>query len=119
MVSIRGATTIKKDVYEEILFNTRILLENIIKKNELNIKYITAIFFSCTKDITAAYPAIAARELGITNASLMCFQEMNVKDSLENCIRLCVYYDDKLDQASIKHIYLNEAMSLRMDLIQN
>ncbi len=119
MVSIRGATTIKEDSYEEILLNTRILLESIIKKNELDKKYITAIFFSCTKDITAAYPAKAARELGITQASLMCFQEMNVKDSLENCIRLCVFYDYKMDQASIKHIYLNEAMSLRVDLLQN
>lgn len=119
MVSIRGATTIKKDIYEEILFSTRILLESIIKKNELDIKQITAIFFSCTKDITAAYPAIAARELGIVNASLMCLQEMNVKDSLEYCIRICVFYDGKLDQASIKHIYLNEAASLRKDLIQN
>lgn len=119
MVSIRGATTIKNDSYEEILFNTRILLESIIEKNELNINHITAIFFSCTKDITAAYPAIAARELGITSASLMCFQEMNVKDSLKNCIRLCIFYDNKLEQASIKHIYLNEAINLRRDLIQN
>lgn len=119
MISIRGATTINRNTQEEILFNTRQLLEQIMKENKLEIKNITAIFFSCTKDITAAYPAKAARELGVTHASLMCLQEMHVEGSLEKCIRLCIFYNEQQEQASVKHIYLNKAISLRPDLIEN
>lgn len=119
MVSIRGAVTIKNDTVEEILNNTKILLEKIIKTNNIEIESITAIFFSCTPDITSGYPAKAARDLGITNASLMCLQEMNVEGSLRKCIRLCIFYNKNLDQATVKHIYLNEAIVLRQDLIEN
>lgn len=119
MISIRGATTIKNNTAEDILSNTRFLLEKIIETNKLDIDSITAVFFSCTKDITAAYPAKAARELGITHASLMCLQEMHVEGSLNKCIRICVFYDENLGQSSVKHIYLNEAVILRPDLVEN
>lgn len=119
MVSIRGATTINSDNQEEIISNTRLLLEQVININKLENKHITAIFFSCTKDITAAYPARAARELGITHAALMCLQEMFVEGSLEKCIRVCLFYDQELEQASVKHVYLNKAVILRPDLIEN
>jgi monofunctional chorismate mutase len=119
MLSIRGATTINKNTAEEVLSVTRQLLEQVIKANDLDISLITAIFFTCTKDITSAYPARAARDLGITRASLMCFQEMHVDGSLEKCIRLCVFYDKDSKQESAKHVYLNKAAALRPDLIEN
>lgn len=119
MVGIRGATTVINDSIEEIISNTRILLENIIEANSLDTKLITSIFFSCTRDITAAYPARAARELGITHAALMCLQEMQVEGSLEKCIRICIFYNKSMEQNSVKHVYLNKAVILRPDLIEN
>lgn len=119
MVAIRGATTISTNSPEEILSNTRVLLEQIINANDLATGLISAIFFSSTKDITAAYPAKAARELGLIHAALMCLQEMQVDGSLQKCIRVCIFYDKSLDQSSVKHIYLNNAVALRPDLIEN
>ncbi|MDF2520783.1 MAG: aroH [Clostridia bacterium] len=119
MIAIRGATTINADTVEEITTNTKLLLQNIISENKLDIKHIIAIFFTCTRDIKAAYPAKAARELGITQASLMCMQEMYVEGSLEKCIRLSLLYDKSLEQGTARHIYLNDAVNLRPDLLQN
>ena len=117
MVSIRGATTIKKDSEEEIIRGTFVLLEKIISLNSLRSDKITAIFFSCTKDITAAYPAKAARDMGLTDIPLLCFQDMYVEGSIEKCIRLCVFYDGKIDKKHIKHVFLNDAKQLRPELV--
>lgn len=116
MVSIRGATTIENDTVEELLLGTSILLRNIIQENILDLSKINAIFFTCTQDLTSAYPAKAARELGITHASLMCMQEMHVENSLPKCIRVCIFYDDDHLKDNIKHVYLNSALNLRPDL---
>lgn len=114
--SIRGAITIKYNESEEIIKNTKFLLEEIIIKNNIDFDEIISVLFSATKDITAAYPAVAARELGITNAGLMCFQEMDVEDSLKMCIRVLVNIDTYKSQKEMKHIYLKDAKILRPDL---
>jgi monofunctional chorismate mutase len=118
MISIRGAITVEQDIAEELLKATSELLETIISSNGLEIKRITSIFFTCTKDLTSVYPAKAARELGITNAALMCVQEMHVDDSLKKCIRVCIFYNDDNIERDIKHIYLKNAQSLRPDLMK-
>lgn len=118
MISIRGATTIQNDLAEEIVSCTSELLQEIVSANNLDIMQITAIFFTCTKDITSAYPAKAARDIGIAQAALMCLQEMNVEKSLSKCIRVCVFYNEDTLANEIKHIYLKKAASLRPDLIK-
>ncbi|MDF2839344.1 MAG: aroH [Clostridia bacterium] len=118
MISIRGATTIENDHNEELLSATKVLLEDIIQSNNLDLNRIIAIFFTCTKDLTSAYPAKAARDLGITQASLMCMQEMYVEDSLAKCIRVCIFYNDEDMKDKIKNVYLNNALCLRPDLLK-
>ena len=83
LISIRGAITAKNNTSEEILGITENLLKEIIKANNINTDDIISIIFTATKDLDAAYPAVAARKIGITNASLMCMQEMYVVGSLE------------------------------------
>ena len=113
---IRGATTISTDKSEHIIDSVIELLNEILLKNNLKRNKIIAIFFSSTKDITAEYPAKAARIMGFNDIALMCFQEMDVKDSLKHCIRLSIFYDDVLLN-KINHIYLRDAVCLRPDLI--
>jgi len=116
MVSIRGAIVIEENSKDCIINRTRELLNKIIEGNNINIEEITSILFSATKDITAAYPAIAARDLGIVNAGLLCFQEMYVENSLKMCIRILMNVDNTKKQKDVKHIYLNGAEILRPDL---
>jgi len=114
---IRGAITIEENTKENILENTRFLINEIINKNHIYIENIISILFTATKDIDAAYPAIAARQLGITEAGLMCVQEMYVKDSINMCIRVLVNIKTDLKQSQMKHIYLKEAEKLRPDIV--
>lgn len=113
---IRGAITVEKNDRECILENTRMLLNNIIKTNNIKKENIISIIFTATKDIDAVYPAVAAREIGIVQAGLMCTQEMYVKGSLEMCIRVIVNALCEDEQKNIKHIYLKKASVLRPDL---
>lgn len=118
MISVRGAITVDSNTKENIINDTKILLKDILKRNNINIEEIISIVFSATKDLTAAYPAIGARELGIVNASLMCVSEMYVEKSLDKCIRIMVSVNQAKSQKEVKHVYLKGAQKLRPDLAQ-
>ncbi len=118
LVSVRGATTVIHNNKDEILKATDAMLREIILKNDVNIDEIMAIFFTMTKDLDEVYPAVSARNLGITNASLMCYNELDIKNSLKKCIRVMVQFYSEKKQNEINHIYLNEARKLRPDLVK-
>lgn len=113
---IRGAITVETNTKEDILLNTRQLLKEMIETNEIGIEDIVSILFSATKDLDAAYPAVAARELGIIDASLMCVQEMYVKDSLPMCIRVQLCIETEKKQKDMNFVYLKDAVVLRPDI---
>ena len=119
IVSIRGAITAEQNTRDSILEAASEMLKNILIANNLEIKDLVQLHFSCTKDLDAAYPAVAARELGITEATLMCFQEMYVINSLQKCIRVDMIVEkDNFDKSSVKHQYLKGAVCLRPDLVK-
>lgn len=119
LVSIRGAITVENNNKEEILEATQIMLEAILRENRMDIDNIIQIHFSATKDLDTVYPAVAARNLKITEASLMCFQELYVVGALEKCIRADVLVEQEgLTRKNVKHQYLREAKRLRPDLVK-
>ena len=115
--SVRGAITVENDDKNEILSATREMLEQIIDKNEIEIKDIVSVLFTTTADLRSVYPAVSARELGILNAGLMCMQEMHVENSLEKCIRVLITVQSKRKQHQMNSVYLKGATVLRPDLI--
>ena len=48
----------------------------------------------------------------------MCTHEMNVPNALPMCIRVLVHVNTDLSQKEIRHVYLNNAVVLRPDLVQ-
>lgn len=118
LVTIRGAIT-AENTKDDILTKTTILLRNIMTVNKIEKSYISSILFTATKDLDAAYPAVAARELAILDASLMCMQEMHVVDSLEKCIRVLITAELPKKQNEVKHIYLAGATILRPDITKD
>jgi monofunctional chorismate mutase len=118
MYAVRGATTVDADSKLEINEAAKELILKIIQKNEISIDDIISIIFTCTRDLKSAYPAEAARELGIKYAGLLCLQEMYVENSLERCIRMMVQVNEEKSQNDVKHIYLKNAVNLRRDLLQ-
>lgn len=115
---IRGAITSEENSKECIWSNTKLMLNEIIEENNLNIEDIVSILFTCTRDLDTAYPAVAARELGIVDAALMCVQELYVVGSLEMCIRVAVTVNVDKSQKDMKHIYLKGAQRLRPDIVK-
>ncbi len=117
MVGIRGAITVDNNVRTEMLERTKEILTAIIEANQIEMSEIIAIHFTATKDLDAVYPAVAAREIGIVEAALMCFQEMYVQKSLKMCIRVEMQVEKEgLTRQNAQHQYLRGAKVLRPDL---
>ena len=114
---IRGATTVESNTREEILVAARELLDEIIHQNEIDPDHVASILFSTTADLSAEFPAVAAREAGFTQVALECLTEMNVPGSLPKCLRILMHVNTDRPLAEIKHIYLHGARVLRRDLV--
>ena len=115
---IRGATVATENSPEAIISASRELLETIVTSNPtIVIEDIASMIFTVTNDLTSAYPAKAARDLGWISIPLMCAVEIPVPDSLSKCIRVLLHWNTDLPQTSIRHIYLKEAAVLRPDLV--
>jgi chorismate mutase len=116
MYGIRGATTIQSNTRENILDGTRGLLENIFENNKLEQDDVVSIIFTTTQDLNAEFPAKAARLMGLENIPLLGCVEADVPHGLPLCIRILVHAYLK-EGTKIKHIYLNDAVKLRPDLV--
>lgn len=112
---IRGAIDVEKNEVEDILEATSKLLITMKELNKLTEEKITMIFFTATSDITAAFPAKAARDLGWNKVPMLCAQEMNVQGALESCIRILLLTHFPTQQ-KVKHVYLGKAKALRPDI---
>ena len=116
---IRGATTVNADSKENILSATRELLDAILKSNpDLKSDEITSAIFTTTEDLSAAYPALAARQMGWDAVPMLCAREIPVPESLSFCIRVLIHWNTEKKQEEIRHIYLRESAKLRPDLVQ-
>lgn len=113
---VRGATTADSNTREDILQATTQLLALMIRKNEMKSTDIASAIFTTTPDLNAAFPALAARQLGWLDVPLLCTHEIDVPDSLRMCIRVLIHWNTDRDQSKIDHIYVKEAVALRPDL---
>ena len=75
---IRGATTVETNTAEDILEATTDLLDALIRLNEIAPEDVVSAIFTTTPELTATFPALAARESGWTEVPLLCAHEMNV-----------------------------------------
>ncbi|MCK9222790.1 MAG: chorismate mutase [Limnochordia bacterium] len=114
---IRGAITAEDNTEEAIFVATTELLQRVIGANELVTEDISSIIFTVTGDLDAAFPAAAARKLGLVHVPLVCTQEIPVPQSLQRCIRLLMHVMTDKKQDEIVHIYLKGARCLRPDLV--
>jgi monofunctional chorismate mutase len=114
--AIRGATTVEVDDKQHIAQATRELLEQIVERNWLELDEIISVWFTVTPDLTSAFPAMAARELGWVDVPLLCASEIPVPDSMPRCLRTLVEIEPRAPRRLDTHVYLREAVKLRPDL---
>lgn len=114
---IRGAITVKNNTIEDIKKATITLISEMIEKNNIKLSDVSHCIFTMTNDLDAAYPAKFVREeLKFDYVPLLCFNELNIQNSLKMCIRALIVINTKKTQEEIKHIYLEDAKILRPDL---
>lgn len=114
---IRGAISVTENKAEDIYEATRVLLENIIRQNDLKAEDIASAFFTVTNDLNADFPAHAARGMGWQYVPLICATEIPVPGSKPMIIRVLIHVNTIKNQREIKHIYLRDAVGLRQDLL--
>lgn len=116
---IRGATTVSNNNEEEIVSYTKQLVLEMIAKNNLEAERVSHVLISVTTDVNAAFPAKCLRDIsGWKYVPVMCMAEIDVPHGLKKCIRLMMVVDTDIAQEDIHHVFLNEAVKLRPDLVQ-
>jgi chorismate mutase len=115
LYALRGAISVSQDDAREILSATTELMQEIMKRNSLDPDHVVSCIFTLTDDLTAEFPAVAARALGFERVPLLCAREIPVPGSLPRVIRVLIhYYADESHES--RHVYLGEAATLRVDL---
>jgi chorismate mutase len=113
--ALRGATTVEANEAEAILSATEELMSEVMERNSLEPEDMVSCIFTCTRDLDAEFPAVAARRMGLSQVPLLCAREIPVPGALPRVIRALVhYYAD--DGHAPQHVYLAGARKLRSDL---
>jgi chorismate mutase len=115
---VRGAVTVDADDAGLIHDATRRLLLEIVTRNEIAIDDIASVLFTLTPDIRAAFPALAARDMGWTHVAMLHAVEIDVPGAIRRCIRVMLQFNTTRAMPDIEHVYLGEAARLRPDLVR-
>ena len=110
---VRGATTAEANTPEAIRQATRELLLRIMEDNDFQVEDVASVFFTTTRDLTAEFPASAARQLEWDHVALIDSHEMEVPGSLAMCIRVLLHVNTEKRQGEMVHVYLKGAHNLR------
>lgn len=114
---LRGATTAAANTSEAILAATEELLSALQTANGFAPEDVESAIFTSSPDLTAEYPARAARRLGWTEVPLLGATEVAVAPpaGLPRCIRVLLHFYTSTPQRALKHMYLRDAATLRPD----
>jgi chorismate mutase len=117
---IRGATTATANTGEAITEATDELLRELTRLNELDTAEICFAFFTTTHDLTAEFPAYAARRLGWVDVPLLCSHDMDVRlpnpRGVPMCIRILLLYNTEKPQSAMRAVYMRGAQAIKADL---
>ncbi len=116
--AIRGATCLQQDDAQEMAEAVTELLSEILARNEVGLEDLVSIFFTATPDLHSAFPAAAARGIGLADVPLICAQELDVVGAMEKVIRVMLHVQTSSPRSEIKHVYLRGAEALRKDIAQ-
>jgi len=106
VLALRGATTVDENTKAEVELKTKALVHDDL----------ISILFTATADITAEFPATAARSLGLGDIPLICARELGIAHGKPLCIRVMMHFNGKQPRTALHHVYLEGARSLRDDL---
>ena len=115
LFAVRGAIQADANDAAAIRSASAELVGELIARNGLEPERMVSCLFTCTGDLDAEFPAVAARELGLDSVPLLCAREIDVPGAMPRVIRVMAHYYAAADHRP-SHTYLGEAQSLRADL---
>lgn len=104
------------DDAERLLASTEKLLRELLSRNEIAVPDLVSILFTVTDDLRSAFPAEAARRMGMGMVPLLCAREIPVEGSMPSVVRVLMHFHTERDMPDVSHVYLDGAESLRDDL---
>lgn len=116
--AIRGAVQVDADERDQILEATAELVSEVLQRNEMTPEDVISVLFTSTPDLTAEFPALAARKLGFSDVPLICASEIAVPHALPRVVRLMAHIETEKPRADLQHVYLRGAQALRLDIAQ-
>ena len=112
----RGAIRVPSDDGDALLGSTERLLSAVLQRNTIDPEDLVSIMFTATGDLRSAFPAEAARRMGLGRVPLMCAQEIPVEGSMPSVIRVLMHFHSEQTLDEVVHVYLDGAESLRDDV---
>jgi len=112
----RGAIVVADDGAEALLSSTQRLLEAMLQRNAVTTEDLVSILFTATDDLRAAFPAEAARRMGMGIVPLLCAREIPVEGAMPSVVRVLMHFHSDRSLADVVHVYLEGAEALRDDL---
>lgn len=110
---IRGAITVEENSPEAIGSATIKLLQELLKRNNIDTTSISHAIFSLTPDLNADFPAKYARvNLKWKDVPMMCFNEVNVEGAIHKCLRVLIVVNCG-ENFEPEFVYLDGAEVLR------
>ncbi|MEV5411821.1 chorismate mutase [Thermopolyspora sp. NPDC052614] len=116
--AIRGAIQVEANEREAILAGVTELVTEVMERNRLTTDDVISVIFTATPDLTAEFPALAARKLGFHDVPLICATEIDVPGALPRVVRLMAHVETDRPRQEIQHVYLRGAVALRVDIAQ-
>jgi chorismate mutase len=116
VLALRGAITLERDEREHLLDRVQRLLGEMLERNGVAHDDVISILFTATPDVHSVFPAAAARQMGLGDVPLICAQELDIEGAMPLCIRIMMHLETSRSRAELRHVYLEQARSLRDDL---
>jgi chorismate mutase len=116
--AIRGAVQVDANEREAIIEGTAELVAEVMARNDLVTDDVISVLFTATPDLTAEFPALAARKNGFHDVPLLCASEIDMPGAMPRVVRLLMHVDTTRPRHDIRHVYLRGAAALRLDIAQ-
>ena len=102
----------------DILEGTTELVTEVMTRNSLGTVDVISVVFTATPDLTAEFPALAARKIGFHDVPLLCASEISVPGAMPRVVRLLMHVETAKPRSELEHVYLRGAVALRLDIAQ-
>ena len=116
--AVRGAIQLESTDRDAILEGTAELVSEVMSRNELTTDDVISVWFTTTADLTAEFPALAARKTGFHDVPLLCATEIDMPTAMPRVVRLLMHVETERPRSALRHVYLRGAAALRLDIAQ-